>query len=395
MQKKHFSTDDPFVYRPETAPAEVIQGPLTGRKLAVKDLFHMAGIATTAGNPDWLKSHSIPEQSSPVVTALLQAGAEFVGKTITDELAYSLNGQNIHYGTPVNFRHPERLNGGSTSGSALAVAAGLADIGLGTDTGGSIRVPASYNGLYGLRTTHGAISSEHMVPLAPCFDTVGWITRDLTLMQQVTSVLMPEMTCSEKASELLFAESWFSGMVWGGDFDAWRVRAIPDATGVQNQLKHLDLAEASNGFRLLQGREIWRQHGAWIEAQQPTFAPDIAERFAWCRSLTEEDEAQGRGIQRALQQQMAQLLGSEQILIMPTTPAATPSLQLANEGGLGDYRSQLMGYTAIAGLCGLPQLHIPLFDHPDNGCIGLSLLGNKGKEQDLIYTAQQLMERAK
>ena len=148
-------------------------------RLAVKDLFHIRGIPTAAGNPTWLATHPVPQSTNSSVTALLQLGAQYVGKTVTDELAYSLNGLNIHYPALHNLVTPNRLVGGSSSGSAAAVSTDLADIGLGTDTGGSIRVPASYNGLFGLRTTHGAIACDNMVPLAPSFDTVGWMCQTL------------------------------------------------------------------------------------------------------------------------------------------------------------------------------------------------------------------------
>ena len=191
---KHFMVDNPFLTLSNAVWSESAVTdnalPLSGLRLAVKDLFHMAGLPTSAGNPTWLATHPIPTKTASSVAALLNAGANFCGKTMTDELAYSLNGQNIHYGTPSNPVTPDRLPGGSSSGSAVAVASGLADIGLGTDTGGSIRVPASYNGLFGLRPTHGVIPSDNMVALAPSFDTVGWLTKDLTTLAKIASILL-------------------------------------------------------------------------------------------------------------------------------------------------------------------------------------------------------------
>ena len=167
------------------------QGRLSGLRLGVKDLFYITGMPTTAGNPDWMASHSQPAtDTAPSVVALLNEGAVLVGKTLTDELAYSLEGINQHYGTPVNPKAPDRIPGGSSSGSAVAVAKEHIDIGLGTDTAGSIRVPASYNGLYGLRPSHGVISCEHLIPLAPRFDTVGWLTRDFPTMMRVAESIV-------------------------------------------------------------------------------------------------------------------------------------------------------------------------------------------------------------
>jgi amidase len=167
------------------------EGPLRDLRFAAKDLFDVAGHPTGAGNPDWLVSHEIALRSSPIVDSLLGAGATLMGKVLTDELAYSLHGDNAHYGAPLNARAPDRVTGGSSSGSAAAVAAGLVDFALGTDTGGSTRVPASYCGLWGLRTTHGLLPTEGLVPLHPSYDTVTWLARDRQVFGRVGKVLLP------------------------------------------------------------------------------------------------------------------------------------------------------------------------------------------------------------
>ncbi|MET0185483.1 MAG: amidase family protein, partial [Achromobacter sp.] len=172
--------------------APIANGPLDGLRFAAKDLYDIAGLTTGAGNPDWLATHGAATSTSPVVTALLAAGATLVGKTITDEIAYSIQGDNTHYGTPLNTRAPDRVPGGSSSGSASAAAAGLCDFALGTDTGGSTRVPASYCGLWGLRTTHGLVSTDAMAPLAPKYDTATWLAQDANVFAQVGDVLLPD-----------------------------------------------------------------------------------------------------------------------------------------------------------------------------------------------------------
>src|SRR5690606_37246293 len=182
---------DPFVpWIPRQEPDVALTGPLAGLRLAVKDLFDVAGMPTGAGNPRWLETHEAPDADAEAVARLRAAGASLVGKTITDELAWSLNGSNAHYGTPDNPAAPGRLPGGSSSGSASAVASGLADIGLGTDTGGSIRVPASYCGLFGLRPTHGRVPLEGAVPLAASFDTAGVFTRDAATLRKASETLL-------------------------------------------------------------------------------------------------------------------------------------------------------------------------------------------------------------
>jgi amidase len=167
-------------------------GPLAGLTFAAKDLFDVAGYVACAGNPDWLRTHAPAGKTAPVVQTLLEAGATLMGKTVTDELAFSMSGENIHYGTPINPAAPARIPGGSSSGSASATASKLVDFALGTDTSGSIRVPASYCGLFSLRPTHGRISCQGVIPLAPSFDTVGWVARDATLLQRIGEVLLAD-----------------------------------------------------------------------------------------------------------------------------------------------------------------------------------------------------------
>ena len=165
-------------------------GRLDGLTFAVKDLIDVAGTATGGGNPDWLASHAAAAARRRWSTAALAAGARLVGKTVTDELAFSLEGENAHYGTPVNPACPERLPGGSSSGSAVAVAAGLVDFALGTDTGGSVRVPASFTGVFGFRPTHGRVSTQGVVEFAPSYDTVGWFARTADVLNLVGETLL-------------------------------------------------------------------------------------------------------------------------------------------------------------------------------------------------------------
>lgn len=370
--------------------ADVAATRLRGLRVGVKDLFDIAGIPTSAGNPDWLATHAVPEHTASAVSKLMHAGANIVAKTLTDELAYSLNGVNIHYGTPVNAAAPDRLPGGSSSGSAAVVAHGLADIGLGTDTGGSIRVPASYNGLFGLRPTHGLIGVDHLVGLAPSFDTVGWMTRDLRTMADVASVLLPaQVPCALSGlcilkpqfgkKDLLSteAQTWLASRLM--QFESVREIPIPEAF----------LQFASQTFRTLQGAEIWQIHGAWIAAAAPRFAPDITERFAWCEAITSVQ------IEQAIQDrfEIAQTIsdwfdGEHTVAILPTTPGAAPLLT-ASAQNLASYRVALMGLTALAGLSSRPQLHLPVLRDQDAPW-GLSLMGSKHSDSSLIALADAL-----
>ncbi|MEC0170353.1 amidase family protein, partial [Paenibacillus graminis] len=270
-------------------------GKLAGLSFAVKDVFAVAGHRSSAGNPDWLRSHQPSQMHAAAVRRLLQSGASLRGATHTDELMYSLGGENYHYGTPVNPRARGRIPGGSSSGSAVAVASGDVDFALGTDTGGSVRVPSAYCGVYGFRPTHGAVEMEGVIPLAPGFDTVGWITARPELLLRAGEVL-------------LGAAAPGSGAGTMGKLhimpEAWALAGADSAAGLQGGLQVLQAGAGWSGateiapeglktwmdvFRELQGAEIWATHGAWIERAQPLFGPDIAARFAWAAGLAGQD----------------------------------------------------------------------------------------------------------
>ena len=364
-------------------------GSLNGLRLGVKDLFQVAGIPTTAGNPDWSNSHSQPATvTAPSVTTLMEAGATLLGKTLTDELAYSLEGINKHYGTPINPQAPDRIPGGSSSGSAVAVANGSIDIGLGTDTGGSIRVPASYNGIYGFRPSHGAVSCEHLIPLSPRFDTVGWLTDNLDNLRKVADLLLkPSRDCQLSHLVVSNLELEFWQKARQPFLEAWETKF--ESVEYVN-LKQQDLTQASTAFRILQGREIWSEHGQWIERQQPDFAVEIGDRFTWCSSLTQDDERQAEATAKDFINfwQGEVLPSSDRVLLLPTTPGAAPLLNTpASE--LSQYRSRLMNLTAPAGLTRAPQISLPYLNI-DRAPWGISLLARSGCDRALLDCAAKL-----
>lgn len=389
----HYTVSSPYVWRATPCKIENRESPLSGATLAVKDLFHISGIATTAGNPSWEKSHPIPNQTASSVQKLLDAGACLVGKTITDELAYSLNGQNKHYGTPKNPITPERLPGGSSSGSAVAVSSGSAQIGLGTDTGGSIRVPASYNGLFGLRPTHGEIAVDNLVALAPSFDTVGWMCKDLNQLEKVADILLPEQVVldsppkighANKLTELAEHQTQISQLIstLGEHF---KIAELPQLD--------TETLPVQDTFRILQGAEIWQQHGTWLVEKDRKIAADIAERFDWCQTITPQQVAEAKEQKSIICDVLDQCFQQVDLIVLPTTPGVAPLLN-SNGQSLAQYRNRLLSLTAFAGLAGLPQLHLPLFkdEHLSGATSGISLLGPKGSDKQLIQWAKALLE---
>ncbi|HCP01139.1 MAG TPA: amidase, partial [Rhodospirillaceae bacterium] len=184
------------------------EGPLKGFNFAVKDIINVEGVVTGAGNPDWYASHDPASRHATAVQRLLDAGANLAGKTITEEFAYGLIGENFHYGTPVNPRVDGGIPGGSSSGSASVVASKQTDFALGTDTGGSVRVPASFCGLYGIRPSHGRVSLDGVLPLAPSLDTCGWFAREASLFRRIAPVLL-DWRDSPPPARVLIAEDAF------------------------------------------------------------------------------------------------------------------------------------------------------------------------------------------
>ena len=368
-------------------------GPLAGLDFAVKDLFDIVGLVTGAGNPDWRRTHRPAPSTAPVVQTLLAAGASVTGKTHTDELAFSLQGENAHYGTPVNVRAPERIPGGSSSGSAAAVAGELVDFAIGTDTGGSVRVPASFCGICGMRPSHGRTSLAGCMPLAESFDTVGWFTRDAALLQRVGAVLLGAAASDADPARLLVAADLFQACdppardAWG----AVTVRIEQQFGALEPVALADDTRTWMPDFRTLLGAEAWRAHGAWIEATKPAFGPDIQQRLDMARAITEAQVAAAAEVRGAATTRMQTLLQDGAVLIMPTTPGAAP-FKRTPPAELDAYRLAMLRLTCIAGMARLPQISLPLAS-VEGAPLGLSLIAGHGNDMALLRFAGAVMDR--
>jgi aspartyl-tRNA(Asn)/glutamyl-tRNA(Gln) amidotransferase subunit A len=369
-------------------------GKLTGLSFVFKDLFDVKGYATGAGNPAWLTSHSVALATSPLIQRLLAQGAECVGRVQTDELAYSLNGQNCHYGTPMNPLAPESIPGGSSSGSAVAVAKKDADFSIGTDTGGSIRVPSSYCGLFGIRPTLGALSLDHCFELSQSFDTAGVMARSLSVLERVFDQLKPEYQPVEFDGEAILEQAFMPYL------DAQRKARVDTAFkyakieySITDTLDNSvwNLEELSELFRTIQGYEIIQKHDIWLAEHGSTLDDAIQQRVSWSRTITRSQYQLALNKQQEFSRFVStELLGdNNRILLLPTTPGAPPALDM-DATRFASYRSELMGLTAIAGLCGLPQLHIPM-SKLTYGPAGISLLGPANSEATLFALAKRLL----
>jgi len=393
--------DDPvpaFPPYPAAAVPNAKEGPLAGLTLSVKDIFDVAGYPTGCGQPHVLARSGTKSVTAPLVRELLNAGARFVGKTHTVELAYSLTGRNHHFGTPINPAAPDRLPGGSSSGSAAAVvAAGLCDIGLGSDTGGSVRLPAAYRGLFGIRPTHGRLSLALTMPLAPSFDTPGWLCRDMATLTQVGTVLLGQDIAPLPArSRLLWAEDLFArtapaaGAALRSALDLVQT-ALSSARPVR--VSGADSEALPTAFRTLQAYEAWQSHGDFIERCQPALGADIAGRFIMARGIARDEAKASQAVKRAFREQFGAMLGRDGVLLLPTTPDIGP-LRDATEADLEQHRRQAQRLLCVAGLSGCPQLSLPLA-HPADAPLGLSLLGPAGSDRSLMRIASDLMDRLK
>lgn len=380
--------DDPFrcfVPYPEAPVKSAATGPLAGLTLAVKDLFDVKGYPTGAGSPLVLAQSGIKTKTAPLVRTLLDAGARFVGKTHTDELAFSLNGKNAHFGAPINPAAPDRITGGSSSGSMAAVAGKLADIALGSDTGGSVRAPASYGGLFGIRPTHGRLSLKRVWPLADSFDTPGWFARDGKTFARVADVVFgKDRVALPETPRLLLAEDMFAQATSDAENALRNVvqRAMPVLGEPETVKAARDLDALYWAFRWLQGRDAWIADGAMIERFAPPLGPGVAERFAFSKSVSDEEVAKGEGVRKSFRARLAKQLGGDGVLLLPTVPDIAP-LVSASEGELEDFRNRALRLLCLSGLSGFPQVTIPAAQR-DGAPLGLSLIGPKGSDKSLV-----------
>ncbi|NUU04363.1 amidase [Herbaspirillum robiniae] len=371
-------------YRVDGAP----DGPLSGLRFGVKDLFDIAGRPTGAGNPDWLRTHDVPARTNAVVQALLDAGADLVGKTLTDEIAYSIHGDNHHYGTPENAAAPGRVPGGSSSGSAAAVAARLCDFALGTDTGGSTRVPASYCGIWGLRTTHGLLSCAAMAPLSPGFDTATWLAHDAATFERVGQALLPQtggvafrrallpFDVLEQADEVFHPVVHRVYEALRGLMPAEHCRLTTGGGELENWRRAYISASA---------HEAWQTHRDWIETHAPSFGPAVQGRWDMARDTGAEAARAAREKQDLVRHQVRSFLGADGVAVIPSAASVAP-LRDASPREIDDIRARCFRITCIAGLSGLPQVSIP-FATPAGLPIGVSLLGPAGSDLALIRLA--------
>lgn len=375
-----------FLPYPDHPVSSAPAGPLAGMTLAVKDIFDLAGYPTGAGSAYVLAQSGVKTVTAPIVQTLLDAGASFAGKSYTDELAYSLLGQNMHFGSSANPAFPGLITGGSSSGSAVAVAAGLAKIGLGTDTSGSIRVPAALTGTIGWRPTHSVLSLERCRPLAPSFDTPGFIVNDLGVLENVMDALGIPACADPKppvlAQDMLdavdaevLAQFRDALQASGGHFESAR------------PLADFALPELAEAFQTILRHEAWQTNATLLDERPDAIDPSIRQRLAEGREIPKARLDAARDLQRRLAVHMESRLTAGVILAFPTLPSVPPSFPAIAPADT-QFRQRLIALTCIAGLAGLPQLTIPLGRTSPTQAI--SLLAGRGRDRALLVAARNL-----
>ena len=369
------------------------QGPLAGLTFAAKDIFDVKGHVTGGGNPDWKAGQTAAEATAWAVEVLVGAGATMVGKTHTDELTRGILGVNAHYGTPLNPKAPGRVPGGSSSGSAAAVAGGLVDFALGSDTGGSVRIPSGFCGLYGLRPTHGRIPLDGMLLQAPSYDTVGWFARDPDLFARVGAVLLQTRIGPIRPRRLVVAEDAFE-VADPSVREALEplVERLGSLIGLSSRerLAPTSLSDWAAGQRVRASSESWEVVREWIDRVNPRMSFLVAESCLAGRSLTPEEVASALADRQRIMARMRALLAGETVVCLPTAPTpAPPRTQTMSERR--PLTSRIVQLTCTAGTIGAPQINLP-WAEAEGLPAGLSLIAAPGSDEMLIAFARQAAE---
>jgi amidase len=371
-----------------TALKGAVSGPLAGLTAAVKDMYDIAGARTGGGNPEWLLAHPPAAANARAVQKILDAGATVIGKTVCDEFFFSVTGANAHYGTPLNPRAPGRLPGGSSSGSASATASGACDFALGSDTGGSVRVPAALCGLFGIRPTHGRVELSGAMPMAPSFDVAGWFASGPGVFRSIGQVLLEGDRRAAPIGRMILLDDALAEA--DPEVAALLQAFLADAADHLPKPEHARIAPQGldpwrECFRVIQGWEIWSSYGEFITRERPRLGPGIKERMEYAAKISEREAETARREQMRAREQVREMASPGTILVLPTAPSIAPLIDASTEA-LDSFRSRVMRLTSIAGLSGLPQITLPA--GTIDGCpVGLSFIAWSGGDEALLDLA--------
>ena len=358
-------------------------GLLNGLKFLVKDMCDIKGLKTSCGNPDFFNNCNPANDYAQFLKKILNEGAGLNGITVCDEFFYSLIGENKHYGTPVNLNAHGCVPGGSSSGSAAALTADLYDFSIGSDTGGSVRIPASFCGLIGMRPTHNRINTKGVYPMAPSFDTVGWFANSVRIFQKVGEVLLDEMDKSDvNFRQFIIAEDLLElcDAAVQENFNNYTKNNLPGID--KNRLSNISKDIIADNFRILQGNEVKINIIPWIEKNNPKISPEIKSRIDMASKITDIEVSKALTFRENLIDEIKKSLPEGTIAVFPTAPFSAPKSGQDDES-LGFYRKRLMQLTSIAGMTSRPQISIPKLKDK-TGPVGISLLGWQYSDEILL-----------
>ena len=387
-----------FVEQFEIEPTGI--GPLSGLTFAVKDVIDIAGRKTSYGNPDWGQHHPAPVTHAICVDQLLSAGAQCLGKTAVAELAMSLTGENPHYGTPKNYKVPERVPGGSSSGSASAVAGGFVDFALGTDSGGSVRIPASYCGLFGMRPSPGSVSVSGVLPFTPFSDTVGILAQSAPLLAHTMAVLQAvEIPKNISVNQIHLLEEAFdladSSIQEALNGAVTELSNLTTKGVVRTSLKEIvgntelsTLDAWGELFMGLQLAEIWSTFGTWVVNGKPNVSESTGAIIEKGKDFKRETLERMLAHREALARQVEKVLHPQDLLCIPTSPVLAPVLNsLVTLEDASKYMTRTLRMTSISCIAKLPEISLPLA-HVNGAPVGLSLLAAPRQDAFLLSVAQ-------
>ena len=358
-------------------------GLLSNLNFVLKDMCDVKNLKTSCGNPDFFKKCDFANDYAPFLKDLLNEGPVLKGITVCDEFFYSLIGENGHYGTPTNLNAPSCVPGGSSSGSAAALTTDLYDFSIGSDTGGSVRIPASFCGLIGMRPTHNRINTKGVYPMAPSFDTIGWFANNPEIFQKVGNVLLnniersnvdfKQYVVAEDLLELCDAEVQ-------DNFNNYINVNIPNIN--KTRLSTNTKAIIADNFRILQGAEVKENIIPWIENNKPNISPEIRSRIDMASKITDIEVNRALIFRKTLIDEIKKSLPEGTIAVFPTSPFSAPKSGQDDES-LGSFRKRLMELTSVAGMTSRPQITIPRLKDK-SGPVGISLLGWKYSDEILL-----------
>ncbi|XP_061365456.1 outer envelope protein 64, mitochondrial [Gastrolobium bilobum] len=407
-----------FVERFELLPFPQLPPPnqkqmLSSLTFAIKDIFDVKGYVTGFGNPDWKRTHEEAGKTAIVLTALLSNGATCVGKTVMDEFSFGISGENKYYGTPTNPQMPSCIPGGSSSGSAVAVAAALVDFAIGTDTTGCVRIPAAFCGILGFRPSHGVVSTIGVIPNSQSLDTVGWFARDPSVLHRVGHVLLQLNSVEPKRTRrIMFADDLFQLSKVPTQKTVYVIgKAIENLSDYQSP-KHMNLCQyiASNvpslkGFReqltdqqngasvlkalttvmfSLQGYEFKTNHEEWVKSVKPKLGRGVSDRVRAAITTTQDNIKALYKVRTEMISAFHCLLKDDGILVIPTV--ADNPLKLHTEKGFSsEFHDRTFALSSIASISGCCQVAIPLGCHNDC-CVSVSFISMRGADKFLLDT---------